>query len=252
MLIRTLHWNIGGGKIRQPDADKTLDASYKTEGFDHLVEVIRRVQPDIVTLAETHANSDLVQAQKIGELAGLPFVRNETFVDSHVEAGQKLGMAVLSRFPITKHSFALFVNPGFIYMRSGKVAHDKGTLHATLDIGGRDIEVVVTHLTPFRRVNVDPKSPEAHTWLQDVAAKLMPTLPTVLMQGGFNINEKLLSPFLPELFSAGMQEVPAEEETTPAGWRYDHILYRGGKNLNQRVLSDALTDHYPVYAEFEL
>ena len=251
MLLKTLHWNIGGAKIRSKDQDPLAAESYKQDGLAHISEVIAQYKPDIVTLVETHANEALVQAEVLAVKAGLPHFRNESYADSHVEAGHRLGFAVISRFPIIKHEYVLYTNPGFTYMKSGKVAHDKGALHTSVAVSGKEVEIVATHLTPFRRVNVDPRSEQAFPVLRDVAAKLLPTLPTVLMQGDFNIDSVSLREFFPELFAVRMEEVLIPEVTTPAQRHYDHVLYRGLVHKSSKVLGDTLADHYPVYSEFE-
>jgi endonuclease/exonuclease/phosphatase (EEP) superfamily protein YafD len=49
-----------------------------------------------------------------------------------------------------------------------------------------------------------------------------------------------------------MNELGIDKPTTPNGSYYDHIIFKGVKLIESHVLSNVLTDHYPVVATFEL
>ena len=80
--------------------------------------------------------------------------------------------------------------------------------------------------------------------------KLKPESDLYLYQGDLNFNEFSLKTFLPDLLINDVQEVILSEPTTPKGKKYDHILYRHLKHLKSLVISDTLTDHFPIYSEF--
>lgn len=57
--------------------------------------------------------------------------------------------------------------------------------------------------------------------------------------------------FFPGLFDPLVQEVELAGPTTPANKKYDPILFRGFQLKESKIESMALTDHYPVIAEFK-
>ena len=254
MQLRTAQWNIGGGKIRDAGSDPTADKSYwhsEGDGIAHIVETLRWFEPHIITLQETHANGENVQAKTIADALGLKYFVNDEYADSHVESGQRLGQAILSAFPITEHSFTLFENPKYRVERpDGEVwiSHDKGIAKCTVDIG-QPLVVETLHMFPFRRFGVDTK--EETTVMQDITDKIHSDAPLFLLQGDFNMDDKRLAEFLPDLFTDELEEIPLDQPTTPKGRYYDHIAYRGLKLKDARIIDTVLTDHYPVCATFE-
>ena len=70
MKIRTLQWNIGGGKIRDINSDPTKEidsviSSYSEEGLDYIITNIKELNVDIITLQETHSDKNTIQAEVI-------------------------------------------------------------------------------------------------------------------------------------------------------------------------------------------
>jgi len=253
MLLKTVQWNIGGGKIREEASDATSDESYKRDGIEYIIDTLKTLSPNIITLQETHASENEVQAQIIAEALGLPFYINDDYDDSHVEKGQRLGQAIISSFPISKHSFELFLNPKYRLERpdgSVWISHDKGVSRCVVDVGV-PITVETLHMIPFRRFGVDVHTTGTDV-LKDVATKLLTDAPHVLIQGDFNTHGEPLSNFLPSLFQNNLEEIYTGAITTPKGRDYDRIIVRGLKHISTRVIDSVLTDHYPVYSEFEI
>lgn len=73
MVIKTLQWNIGGGKIRTPSSNPELEQSYSIDGLAEIAQLAKKYDPDIVTLQETHANDNFVQVDKLAKDLGLPY-----------------------------------------------------------------------------------------------------------------------------------------------------------------------------------
>lgn len=254
MRIKTLQWNIGGGKIRK-EADG-IDGPYVNDGLDSIVAFIQEVQPDIVTLQETHADDHFIQARSIADRVGLPFVINDVYDKSHIEVGQGLGQAILSRFPLHDHSFAFFDNPHFQITRpDGAIwhSHDKGVSRVITDLGdGRTLELATTHFIPFRKFGLDPLSEEQRALRESITALLKPSVENFLLQGDFNYNHSSLTGFLTGLFESGVAEIPQMTVTTPFGRTYDHVVYRGLKLVHSEVTTEVLTDHFPIVSTFEI
>ncbi len=253
MKLTTLQWNIGGGRIREPGAEPTDPTSYHKEDLSYIIDTIKKLNPDIITLQETHADNRSIQAKQIAEQIGY-FSHNDTYADSHLADNQQLGQAIISRFPINNERFELFKNPRYRLPQpdgSVWVSHDKGISKADLKITETVVFGIATlHLFPFRKFGVDPLSKEAGPFMNNISAKMLPAHKTNLIQGDFNINEPTLTKHFPELFKDGIDEVVQLEPTTPRGRRYDHILYSNLELISSDVVNTVLTDHFPVVSQF--
>lgn len=254
MQITTVQWNIGGGKVRAVDGAVDLLASYNSDGLAVIVELLQKNKPDIVTLQEIHADSSSNQAETIARAIGFHYVVSDFYADSHIETGQRLGQAILSRFPITNHHFELFLNPHFeaIWEDGSKaLSHDKGVTSCAVDIDGVTFDVKTLHLIPFSRFNIDPHSNEAESVLEDVMDKLRSDFPNLLIQGDFNLDFSSLKEILPT-FMQNMDEVVQNLPTNPKGRKLDHVVFRGLYLNGSSTIDTVLTDHYPVITKFEL
>lgn len=255
MMFKTVQWNIGGGKLSREGTDRTLLSSYTVDGLDKIIDFLRQQNPDVITLQETHASKGYCQPQIIAEALGYKGWINDKWADSHVEAGQRLGQGIVSRYPIKDHSFEWFTNPNFkAIWEDGTVAtsHDKGRTRCKIDLGnGKSLLVQTLHTIPFRRFNIEITSKAAHRVLQDMADRLVTKEPGVL-QADFNIDAQSLRPLFPGLFEAGFQEVEQLQPTSVRGQHFDHVLYLGMKVDSCRTVTDVLTDKYPIVTTFDL
>jgi len=211
--------------------------------------------PDIITLQETHASESRVQAKEIAMKLGMSYYYNDDHDDSHLEKGQKLGLAVISRFPLSGHNFELFYNPKYKWHRpNGEVwiSHNKGITSCTAEIDEVKLKLQTLHLIPFRKFGVDIISDETKDIRDDISLKITKDYAPYLLQGDFNFNDESLKAFLPAIFSDGLQELDQEKPTTPKGRIYDHILYQGLELKKYNIIDDVLTDHFPIISKFEL
>lgn len=256
MKIRTLQWNIGGGKIRKIDSVATTPESYIEEGVEYIYDFIKLYNPDIITFEETHESVGYNQAQIIAERAGYEYFVNDVYDKSHLENGQGLGQAILSKFPIRNHSFNFFLNPKFQQLGpDGTIwtSHHKGVTKCDIEIeSGKMIEVGVTHFIPFRFFGVDILEEKNAELVKSMSDLITTTKDKYILQGDLNINSKSIKNYLPKVFESGMEEVELENVTTPKQRFYDHVLYKGVNVINQQIFPDILTDHYPVITEFEI
>lgn len=255
MQLTTVQWNIGGGKTLTPGADPTKMASYSEDGLDYIVDYLKAIAPDIITLQEIHINDSLNQAKYVAEQLGMDYWISDAFADSHIENGQKLGQAIISKYPISDKESQLYVNlnkeapsdDGSTTWHS----HDKGLTRCSIDLGEIMLSTTTTHLTPFRVFSIDVDSEDGRRILDDVEVKLTNDSEHQLIQGDFNLDFSRLAPLFPKLINEDVKEIPLEEGTTPKDRRYDHTLYKGMRLVKSVVNREALTDHYPVINEFE-
>ncbi len=113
-VLRTAQWNIGGGKIRDPEyvpSDVLLYdvfGPYDSDGLESIIDTLDQNKPDIVTLQETHEADNFSQTAIIAEALGLPYWVNDTYGESHIDPDYRLGQAIISKFPLSDHAFNLF------------------------------------------------------------------------------------------------------------------------------------------------
>lgn len=261
MKIKTLQWNIGGGKIRKINSDPKQDigsliSSYSEDGLDYIISKIKEWNPDIVTLQETHANKNIVQVKIIAKQLGFSYFVNDKYSDSHIEKGQYLCQSIISKYPIFKNSFVFFKNPHFkTQAKDGSMwlSIDKGYTSVDITLPNNEILHVSTlHLLPFPRFKREHNDPEVIEVLRDVSNKILIKMKSpTLIQGDFNIDDKSLKMYLPELLTA-VDEIETIEPTTPNSRRYDHVLYKDLRFIKYKIYDDVLTDHYPIISEFDI
>lgn len=256
MQITTVQWNIGGGKILSSGSDPITMSSYSEDGLDYIVASLKTIQPDIIALQEIHINDELNQAEYIADQLGMKHWISDVLADSHLEEGQKLSQAIISKYPITDKEFQLYVNPNKqAPSDDGSTiwySHDKGLTRCNIQLGKIMLSATTTHLTPFRLFSIDPQSEEGRYILKDVENKLINNSSHQLIQGDFNLDFAQLAPIFPDLINEDLKEVSLEEGTTPKGKRYDHVLYRGVRLVESTIDKKALTDHYPVITKFDV
>jgi endonuclease/exonuclease/phosphatase family metal-dependent hydrolase len=258
MKIKTIQWNIGGGRIRTAEGELPGDfEAYDRDGMKYIADTLRRYGPDIVFLQETHENGSTHQVRELAEALGYGFFFNDVYAESHIEEEQGLGQGIISRFPIDGHEFEFFKNPKLeMATPSGKkwVMHDKGISHCSVRVDGdTSFSASTLHLFPLRKFGADWLNESLADVRRDIAERILKNRERLLLQGDFNYDDSSLRRLIPEAFSSGrIQEILLEEPTTPRGRKYDHAIYAGLRLVSSKILSDALTDHYPVYSEFEL
>lgn len=254
MKFTIMTWNIGGGKILSKNSDPHKLASYSKDGFEHITKVIKKENPDVITLQETHKNKSEDLVEGISKTLGYDFYKHDSTSPSHIDSKFNLGHAIISRYPIKNHTFALFNNPKLsVVWEDGSIAKsfDKGFSTVVINVDGQSVNISTTHLVPFRRFKIAVESEVAKTILRDVEEKIKIMPIPWIFSGDFNINSKSLKEYLPKLLG-NMNEINISEPTTPKGRYYDHIIFNGIKLIESHVLNNVLTDHYPVVATFEL
>lgn len=256
MIIRTLQWNIGGGKVRKTDDNPIDPLSYCIDDLDSFIDLLKKHTPDIITIQESHSNKTDNQANKIADALGYKYFINDVYDSSHLEKGMSLNQAIISVFPIKNSEFELFFNPKFETLGPrGEhwVSHEKGISSCLIEIEkDKVLQIKTSHSFPYRRFHIDPLSKETLQLRNDMVRKIKPSNDLFLYQGDLNLDFESLQEVLPDLLVNGMNEVILEEFTTPKGKKYDHVLYKGIKHVSSKIITDVLSDHYPVISEFEL
>jgi endonuclease/exonuclease/phosphatase family metal-dependent hydrolase len=259
MEIKTLQWNIGGGRICAEGEDPTDPKSYSEDGIDLIIEILKREQPDVITFQETHSfpgTSENCQIQRVAEAAGYRYWINHATDKSFIEEGMMIGQGIVSSYPIIETEFVPFNNSKF------KITDDAGTEIISKSGGltkciiqlpsGALIQIETLHMVPFHFFEVDLQSEKARKILREVESKLgQPLMPTIV-QADFNLDYESLTNFLPGVFSRQFQEVIQTFPTTPKGKRLDHVLFADLQKVSTKIISDVMTDHYPIITVFNV
>jgi len=252
MKIKTITWNIGGGKHLNDGDDPLLMASYSIDAVAEIAKWLKSENPDIITIQEAQGDDNTNQVEELAKLIGYDFYFFDATSSSHIDEGKRLGNGVISKYPIENHRTGLFLNPNIETTLQGRhaVSHDKGYGTCIINIADQKISVTTLHLLPFRAFGIELDSEMGKTILNSVETCIMPSRLTALIQGDFNIDSEQLASILPTLLTGNMDEILLNEPTTPAGRRYDHVLYKGLMLENMKVDANVKTDHYPVTCLF--
>jgi len=249
-----VQWNIGGGLTRATNSDNTLDESYNIDDLGYVIQKLKQLDPDVMTLQEIHGDNNYNQASIIAKALGCEYLTCQMLSPSHLNENYNLGVAIISRFPMQNLCQGLFKNPKLSISRpNGSIwkTHDKGFVSSTISINNIPVEVFSTQLMPLHRFEQSVDSEVAKVVYRDIDTKLRPREGAYLIGGDFNIDLERIADYFPQISAHG-EEVEQSAPTFANGKRYDHVLFGGIQLISSRVDDDVLTDHYPIISQFEL
>lgn len=252
MRLRILGWNIGGGKIRGKH-----DTLYINDGRRYVGRFMRSLHVDIALIQETHSSRTHDELEEIAKFAGLKYWKDHAYGESHVETGKKLGLGVLSRFPIQSSRFSFFTPPrSSIVFRGQKreTIKPKGIQTVRIQLEKRlTLTLQNLHLIPFARFGLHPLKEETKLYRESVEHRILKRKTPFFLEGDFNFNQRKVEALLPCLFQDHRTtEIPLTSHTTPKKKYYDHVIYRGMTIHSLRILQNVFTDHFPLLIEIEI
>ena len=258
MEIKVLGWNIGGGLSLDRDKHPAAIKSYNTDALTEISEFIQRQSPDIISLQEVHRNrmNGESQAKHIAEKLGYTYYVDNFVSLSHKDPLQDIGNSIISRYPILYSISDTFTNPQLEAEwedGSKAISLDKGFITVSIDLGSTGVVAITNlHLVPFRRFNVSNESRIIAQSINEVFATIDKSYSRWIIQGDFNIHSHNLAKQFSEITSRDITETTSHLYTTPTGYIYDHVLYRGVTLNSNEVLRPIHTDHFPVISSFTL
>ncbi len=252
MELKTVTWNIGGGKHLKANEDPTLMASYSVDAIEQIAQWLKRESPDIITLQEVQGDDHANQVAEIARHMGYGNYFFDVTSDSFIDKDRLLGNGIISRFPIINHISGVFLNPNIEAVLQGRLikTHDKGFSSCTVHIDGYDLVVVTLHLLPFLALGIELDSVLGQRLLDDIVVNIAPQSERTLIQGDFNIDSERIKDAIPTLFRGRVDEVPLKVPTTPAGKRFDHVIFRNLSLQSCSIDANVKTDHFPVTCIF--
>lgn len=220
-------------------------------------EILQATNADLAFLQEIHGAHSGHQASREGwpDVSQYEFLAEQLW--PHFAYGKNAiydlgdhGNAILSKFP-----FVSWENLNVSLLKRAS----RSLLHGVMDVPGanKQIHVICVHLDQIRFVR--------NQQIKRLARRIHESIPAdapLIVAGDFNDWSDHVSKFL--FAEPGMKEVHhtlhgQHAKTYPAGWpmfALDRIYYRNIDVVSSKALADhpwhALSDHMPLYAEFEL
>lgn len=233
--LRVLSYNIHHGE----GVDGRLD-------LERIAQLINDHQPDLVALQEVDRGATRTERRDlIAELARLTRM-HFVFGKNIDHQGGDYGNGILSRRPV-----AGFTNRHYRMLRDGE---QRGLLAATIDLDGRPLTFMSTHLD-FRPDPAERLSNVAE--IKAVVAQLPPQL--VIVAGDFNdhpdgaVHRAMKEVFIDAWEQAGQGNGLTFSSTKPES-RIDYVYVAGadGWQITRAVvLASQASDHLPLLVELE-
>lgn len=253
VLMASLCFRLAAGAAEESPAFRVMTYNiHHGEGLDKRIDLqriaamIETEQADIVALQEVDNGVERSGRRDIAsELAALAGMKS-VFSNNFSFQGGEYGNAVLTRFPILSAT-----NMHYKMLREGE---PRGLLQVTLDIHGRKLLVMSTH--------IDHRADDAERWLNvqeiETLVNSISNMPVVIC-GDFNtapetrVHERMSLLFRDAWVVCGKGagfSFPALKPET----RIDYIWFGKAAPLEPvsvRVPESEASDHRPVLAEFK-
>ena len=219
--------------------DKKLD-------LQRIADVINQEQPDLVGLQEVDRGVKRTEGKdEIAELAAMTRM-NFAFAPNLDYQGGKYGVAILSRLPIKNTAHQMFENK--------REAERRGMLKVEVDVGGRKVNFVTTHLDyQFE----DGRLFETKQLLKSLEGVKGPLIIVAdLNDTPEGSAYKLMSTLFDDAWIVSRAKgdgfsYPADKPVK----RIDHIFYRKSAGVRAKkawVVETLSSDHVPVMAAIEI
>ena len=242
-VLRVLVYNIHAGK----------DAT-GADNLERVAALIVESGADVVLLQEVDRGT-----QRSGGVDQIAEIQRRTGFDGAFGRtldyqGGEYGIAVLSRWPIRSDTLiALPVEP--LQERAGGSHEPRGALRVLVDVAGRDIAVVNTHLDASGDDRYRRQEAEA---VRRIAAELRMDYDWVVVGGDFNAEPG--TPTIATMLDGGWRDAWAacgagDQLTYPAHApvkRIDYLFLSADVDcIDARVLESTISDHRPVLVTLE-
>jgi endonuclease/exonuclease/phosphatase family metal-dependent hydrolase len=257
--MKIIYSNISGGLLF---AGRVYgEMLFSKVSLQHYADYFAAKKPDILSLSEVHFESE-DSSEMIDALSAklaLPYRASYILSASHLDTSKKMGMAILSKFPIIQQEYFAIKSPGITVVRpNGEIwkMFDKGGLRAMLEVGGRQISVVSFSYFPFHHFNRRADEPEfAHLRKELLAALVAEEDTPTIITGDFNTKGLLVADAFSELFAGDALRQAVQSTTTVIGAQeaIDQILYQPRYFVATNSFAEENgSDHLAIGAELTL
>lgn len=240
-------WNIAAGrKLRSRERFDYIpreDAAY-------IAERLRAAKLDVVCIQESHVSQNDSLAERLGELAAMPYVVETPGCPSHIDPAYKINNAILSKRPLDATAYTKLPHPNFdLVSTTGKVMPPYDRYVQTAHIGG--ITIANMHTEPLEMFNTSYAHGPGLAFAAQIDRVLTERLVRPLLFAA-DFNMEHLEP-LPSLLQTKQlsEALPAEAPTKPHGGHPDHILYSPEFELQDAGIMQTETDHFLCWAKVQ-
>lgn len=232
--MNIMYSNISGGLVFA--GQKYGELLFSKVSVDDYVTYFKDKNLDVLSLSEVHLE-DKTTSGMVAYIAGklgMEHYASLALSDSHLDTSKKLGMAVISRFPIARQEEFTIPSPKLEVDRpNGEhwVMFDKGGQRVYLDVDGKEISVVNFSYFPFHHFNRRVDEPEFAPLRNQLLTVLTdnPSNAPTIITGDFNSRGIPVPQAFPELFAGDALRQAVDVPTTVIGYgseQLDHILYQ--------------------------
>jgi len=255
--MKIVSWNIAGGHLMTSNVKDAI--GYEEENLDYFIQHLKKINPDIICLQETHISKDekLNQTKEIAQAFDYKYFSTHIYEgrESHIKPGHFLSFGTISRFPIVSNKYWNPPNPRLTVKRPNGIIWetlDMGIYVSQINFQKRIINVANTHLLPLHYYKKDWSDKEFQH-LRNFVSNLFLSIkeePTIAI-GDFNYAD--LIKIYPGIFSLGKYQDVFIQDTTPTKGQQDHILFSQHWSLKKAEVIDRVdADHYICIAELKL
>lgn len=247
--MRIATWNIGGGFISSEQKHE-----FDTEDIGYFIDELKKIQPDIICFQEIHVSENNNQPKMIAKSLGFKFCEVESIANSHLKDGEKLSIAIISKYPIISSKFNLLLNPNLHSVWSGKevISHDKGFLEVKINYQGADVRILSGHMVPFHKFDQNflaDEFKEIRNQIDKTISHENKNIPTVI---GADMNFEDIHKLIPNIFRQGFNSILDDKVTTPKGRKIDKIIISKNWIFANPKIIQGRADHYLCFADIDL
>lgn len=240
--MKIITWNIG-------EDERNENSQLTIESYQYIVNRITKEEADIICLQEAITSGQNLPriADYIKENTELKYAVDYELSDSHINIGSRMGVSIISKYPIEEYEYLPLENPHLIYSKKdGRTlySHDKGFLITKI----QDFFLITGHCLPFYAFHAD-----IHDYLSiyqkadDKFIELYQENKKIIVCGDFNYQDtNLLFPKF-SVYTKDLINEPTRKEK-----QLDHFLITQEiKEKSSRILENAF-DHKLGVFEIEI
>jgi len=251
MELKIATFNISGGFYCGDETQEYLDREAATSVdnrlLNEIIENINKEDIDIICFQEIITTKEIEYIDTIVNNTNLKYHESYELSSCNLVKDTDCGLAILSKYPITKTIKKLFTNPKISKTTSSGntyYTYDKGYLMVSIDVNEKELNILTHHGFPFRRFNSSPEqNPLTFQEFDNVINNLRPNVIT----GDFNAENFMdLMPKTNNSYKRIINEV-----TTVDDKKFDDILILKDKSSKSQKIIKLLSDHFLIVVEFD-
>jgi endonuclease/exonuclease/phosphatase family metal-dependent hydrolase len=252
MKIKIATFNISGGFYCGDESQEYLDREAATSVdnrlLNEIIDNINKENIDIICFQEIITTKATKYIDTIVNNTNLKYFESFELSPCNLVKDTDCGLALLSKYPITKSIKEIFTNPKLSKTTSSGntyYTYDKGYIVSSVNINGKDLKLLTHHGFPFRRFN---STPEKNTSVFQEFDQVINSIKPNIITGDFNAENFMdLMPKTNSNYKRVFNEITTVDEM-----KFDDILINKESNYVSKRVIKSLSDHYMLLIEIEV